>query len=63
MRSHQRLPAVTQHFFQKLKVEFIRRQINMTAHVLARVAPSLPSFYIFTDLPVCIHNIVINEMF
>ncbi|MCH81405.1 cytochrome P450 [Trifolium medium] len=48
-------------FLRNSKVEFIRRQINVAAHVLARVAPSLASFRIFTDTPTCIHNIIINE--
>ncbi|CAJ2643989.1 unnamed protein product [Trifolium pratense] len=50
-------------FFKNSKVEFIRRQANVVAHVLARAAPSLASFRVFTDTPICIHNFIINEMF
>jgi hypothetical protein len=49
-------------FFKNSMVEFIRRQANEAAHILTRVTLPLASFHIFTDLPICIHNIIINEM-
>jgi hypothetical protein len=49
-------------YFKNSCIEFVRRQGNEVAHVLATVAPSLHSFYIFTDVPTCIHTIINNEM-
>jgi hypothetical protein len=40
--------------------EFILRQAE-AAHVLARVATSFTSFYIFIEISTCIHHII-NEM-
>jgi ribonuclease HI len=49
-------------YFTNSHVEFIRRQANEVAHNLAKVAPCLASFHIFTDIPTCIQNLIINEM-
>jgi hypothetical protein len=49
-------------YFRNSRIEFIRRQANEVAHVLARVATSLASFHLFIDVPLCIGNIVNNEM-
>jgi hypothetical protein len=48
--------------FVNSHVKFIRRQANEVAHSLARVAPLLASFHIFSDIPTCIQTIIINEM-
>jgi hypothetical protein len=48
--------------FVNSDVKFIRRQANEVAHKLARVALSLASFHIFSDIPTCIYDIIINEM-
>ncbi|GAU35225.1 hypothetical protein TSUD_205010 [Trifolium subterraneum] len=48
--------------FRNSRVEFIRRQANEVAHVLAREATSLASFHIFIDVPLCIRDIIMNEM-
>jgi hypothetical protein len=49
-------------YFTNSHVEFIRRQANGVAHNLAKVAPSLASFCIHTDIPTCIQDLIINEM-
>jgi hypothetical protein len=43
-------------------VKFIKRQVNMVTHTLARVPISWPSHYIFDSLPICISSLLINEM-
>jgi hypothetical protein len=43
-------------------VRFIRRQSNEVAHSLARLAPLLANFHIFSDILTCIKTIIINEM-
>jgi ribonuclease HI len=43
-------------------VKFIKRQANMVAHTLARVAVSWPSRCSFETLPLCIQSILMNEM-
>jgi hypothetical protein len=48
--------------FRNSRVEFIRRQANEVAHVLVREATSLASFHIFIDVPLCIRDIIMNEM-
>ncbi|CAJ2641086.1 unnamed protein product [Trifolium pratense] len=48
--------------FRNSRVEYIRRQANEVAHVLAREATSLASFHIFIDVPLCIRDIIMNEM-
>jgi hypothetical protein len=49
-------------YFTNSHVEFIRRQVNEVAHSLAKVAPCLANFQIFTDTFTCIRNLIINEM-
>ncbi|CAJ2637916.1 unnamed protein product [Trifolium pratense] len=49
-------------FFTNSLVEFNRRQANEVAHALARVATSLASSNIFTDVPTCISQLIMNEM-
>lgn len=49
-------------FLKNSKVEFSRRQANVVAHVLAKVAPSLASSHTFIEIPHCIHDLIINEM-
>jgi hypothetical protein len=44
------------------KVKFIKRQANMVAHTLARAAISWSSRCIFETLPLCISQLLINEM-
>jgi hypothetical protein len=49
--------------FANSHVKFIRRKANKVAHKLVRVASSLASFHIFSDISTCIHDIIIiNEM-
>jgi hypothetical protein len=43
-------------------VRFIRRQANEFAHRLSRVATSLTSFHNFINIPICISNVILNEM-
>ncbi|GAU43259.1 hypothetical protein TSUD_134030 [Trifolium subterraneum] len=43
-------------------VKFIKRQVNMVAHTLARAAISWSSRCIFELLPICITSLLINEM-
>jgi hypothetical protein len=43
-------------------VEFIKMQANEGTHCLAKASPCLASFHIFTDIPTCIQNLIINEM-
>jgi len=49
-------------FFTNLRVEFIRRQANEVAHKLARTATSYASIHYFTELPDCIHDVLMNEV-
>ncbi|KAK2375736.1 hypothetical protein QL285_076606 [Trifolium repens] len=48
--------------FVNSHVKFIWRQVNEVAHFVARVAPLLASFHIFSDIPTCIQIIIVNEM-
>jgi ribonuclease HI len=48
--------------FTNFKVKFIRRQANMVAHTLARAAISWASRCHFETLPICISDLLINEM-
>jgi ribonuclease HI len=48
--------------FKNSRIEFIRRQANEVAHVLARVATSIASFHLFIDVLICIRQIINNEM-
>jgi ribonuclease HI len=48
--------------FVNSHIKFIRRQANEVAHTLTRVSTSLASFHNFIDIPICIYNIIINEM-
>jgi hypothetical protein len=48
--------------FSNSRVEFNRRQANVVAHVLARVAPFSASPIIYIDVPHCIEQIIMNEM-
>jgi hypothetical protein len=43
-------------------VKFIKRQANMVAHTLARVAISWSRRYIVNTLPACIATLLNNEM-
>jgi len=43
-------------------LKFIRRQENGVAHSLAKEAPSNPSFHIYSNIPSCIYDILVNEM-
>jgi hypothetical protein len=56
------VPRVVLHFFHKLRVEFIRRQANAAAHVLAQKTTSLASSNIYYVIPYYIETIIINEM-
>jgi ribonuclease HI len=44
------------------EVESIKRQANMVAHTLARATISRPSRYIFEFIPLCIEQLLYNEM-
>jgi hypothetical protein len=41
-------------YFRNSNIEFIRRQTNEVAHVLARVVTSTTSFHLFIDISTCI---------
>ena len=49
-------------FFSNSRVEFVRRQINVVAHALAREATSLASTAVYFEIPNCIETLIINEM-
>jgi len=49
-------------FFSNSRVEFVRRQVNVVAHALAREAMSLASPAIYFEIPNCIKTLIINEM-
>jgi ribonuclease HI len=49
-------------FDQNFMVRFIKRQANMAAHSLARAAISWASRCHFETLPICISDLLINEM-
>jgi hypothetical protein len=54
--------ALFSAFFTNSRVEFIRRQTNAAAHVLAREATFLASPIIYYHIPSCIETIIITEM-
>jgi ribonuclease HI len=47
-------------YFRNSSVEFIRRQANKVAHILARVVTSIASLHLFIDIPTCIVNFLNN---
>jgi hypothetical protein len=49
-------------YFTNSHVEFIMRQANEVGHNLVKIAQCLTNFHIFTDIPTCIQNLIINEM-
>jgi ribonuclease HI len=49
-------------FHNNFVVKFIKRQANMVAHSLARAAISWSSRCSFETLPICISELLINEM-
>ena len=49
-------------FFTKSRIEFNRRQTNEVAHRHARAATLYASIHLFTVLPDCIQDVLINEM-
>jgi len=49
-------------FFTNSRVEFVRRQANEVAHVLAGEATLLASPAIYFNIPECIESLIINEM-
>ncbi|CAJ2656151.1 unnamed protein product [Trifolium pratense] len=48
--------------FLNFEVKFVRRQANSVAHTLARVANSWASFHRFEIIPLCIEQLIVNEM-
>lgn len=51
------------HFkFSNSRVEFVRRQINVAAHILARETTLLASPAVYYAIPNCIESSIINEM-
>ncbi|GAU39328.1 hypothetical protein TSUD_60790 [Trifolium subterraneum] len=48
--------------FINFEVKFVRRQANLVAHTLVRVANSWASFHRFENIPFCIEHLVFNEM-
>jgi hypothetical protein len=50
------------NFHSNFKVKFIKRQANLAAHTLPRVAKSWTSRTLFDSIHYCFANIVINEM-
>jgi len=49
-------------FFTNSRVEFVRRQANGVAHVLAEEATLLASPVVYFHIPDCIESLIINEM-
>jgi len=49
-------------FFTNSRVEFVRRQANEVAHVLAGEATLLTSPAIYFHITKCIESVIINEM-
>jgi len=49
-------------FSSNSRVEFVRRQANEVAHVLAREVTLLVSPTIYFHIPNCIEPLIINEM-
>jgi len=50
------------HPFHNSMVEFSRRQANKIAHELAQEAPLNTCFNLFIDGPLCIYDLLSNEM-
>jgi ribonuclease HI len=48
--------------FPGFEVKPIRRQANRVAHTIARAALSWSRRHVFYDVPLCIHNLLSNEM-
>ncbi|KAK2433837.1 hypothetical protein QL285_019052 [Trifolium repens] len=48
--------------FSGFEVKPIRRQANRVAHTIARAALSWSSRHVFDVVPLCIHNLLANEM-
>jgi hypothetical protein len=49
-------------YFTNSLVEFKFWEANEVVYNLTKVAPCLANFQIFTDIPTCIQNLIINEM-
>jgi len=48
--------------FTNFMVEFVRRQTNAVAYVLAGEATFLASLVVYFNIPDCIESLIINEM-
>ncbi|KAK2452872.1 hypothetical protein QL285_000625 [Trifolium repens] len=48
--------------FPGFEVKLIRRQANRVAHTIARAALSWSRRHVFDVVPLCIHNLLANEM-
>ncbi|GAU26046.1 hypothetical protein TSUD_225070 [Trifolium subterraneum] len=48
--------------FLNFEVKFVRRQTNSVAHTLARATNSWASFHRFENIPLCIEQLLVNEM-
>lgn len=48
--------------FRNCHVKFTKRQTNEVVHVLAKMVPSFARLCIFTDIPTCIQNFIINDI-
>jgi len=54
--------SLLRNLFSNSRVEFVRRQANGVAHILAREATRSASPAIYYDIPACIETIIINDM-
>ena len=54
--------SLLRNLFSNSRAEFVRRQANGVAHILAREATRSASPAIYYDIPACIETIIINDM-
>jgi len=53
---------ILKSFLTNSYIEFIRRQANEIAHILAKTATFSFNFCIFDEISTCITDLVFNEM-
>ncbi|KAG4947638.1 hypothetical protein JHK82_043850 [Glycine max] len=55
------LTEVANVFECNFKVKFLRQQVNMVVHVLARTSIDYASPTLFNSMPTCIYHFIIND--
>jgi hypothetical protein len=58
----QNCKSLFRRYYENFSVEFVRRQANEVAHMLAKAATLSASFQVLVDIPDCIEHILINEI-